>query len=183
MAWLIQLARQTWQEPEAAFRQLIGLGLPQAIVWQATVVMAILLVGINFLAGSPPPRFGMVDLPAPFVQFALQLVFLVFPAGFMQGIGYLFDRSARLADCLLVILWAQFVLLPIQILFALTLYRAPGISGFLLLFLVIGTMWFLTVFINALFNYGSRWRVLLALFGVMLALGGLAQTVLPAGMI
>ena len=45
MAWLIQLARQTWQEPETAFRQLIGFGLPGAVVWQATVLMAILLVG------------------------------------------------------------------------------------------------------------------------------------------
>lgn len=183
MAWLIQLARQTWQEPEAAFRQLIGLGLPGATVWQATVLMAILLVGVNMLAGPPPAQLGIIEMPAPFVQFGLQLVFLVFPAGLMQAIGRAFNRTARLADCQLVVLWVQFVLLPVQILFALTLYRAPGLSGGFMLVLVGGTLWFLTVFINALFNYGSRGRVFLALLGVMFAMGLLVQAFLPMGMI
>jgi hypothetical protein len=180
---LIQLAGLTWTDPALAFRQLLALRLPPAAIWQATIVMAVLLVAINLLPGPMPVKYAADGLPAPFVQFALQLLFLVVPAVMMQAIGHAFGRTAALTDCLLAINWAQFVVLPIQALFALTLYRASGLAGGFVLVLIIATLWFLTVFVTELFGYGSRTRVLLALLVAMMLISAIAQSVVPPGMI
>jgi hypothetical protein len=170
---LIQLVRLSYRAPRAGARALIDMNLPHSVVWQALVLMAIVLTLLGSfgtqISGSPTGEaapdanlFGMA---------VVHLVLLVTPAALVHVIGERTGGKARFADAMLLLLWLQFLILPIQIAATIMQAQGSGLTGGILLVYVVVTFWLMTNFVTELHGYRSRLHVFLGILAVSVVLG------------
>ncbi len=168
-----QLMMLSYVAPRAAARYWIDQRLPLVLICQALLLMAVVLTLIGGLEHAmaqdqPPPQLAGGN------QFSVVLVhavLLLVPAALIHVIGERSRSTARFADAILMIVWLQFVLLPIQIAATLTLGAGSGLTDAILFVYVAVTFWLLTHFVTELHGYKSRMNVFLGILTVSIVLG------------
>lgn len=173
------LAVLTVRDPVAAARRLIGLGLPAAVRAQALVLVAILAVLMISLTARALPADDLTGLgrlmQAPLPGLAIQLGSILLIAALMAGVGRLFGGRGRFADALLLMVWLEFLTLPLSLLQLLLLLVLPLATLPAALVGMALFCWIFLVFAATLHGFRRLWPVaaasLVTLIGVSFVLG------------
>jgi hypothetical protein len=166
-ASLFALMQFTLRRPRESAREILGMGLPDAVRWMSFVLVAVgSAIGTHLsIAVLPPDQRAVLEtlfdspIRTALVQGGIWLVItlLVTALGRMRG------GQGRFGDALLLVTWLLFILLCVQALQVVVgLVLAPladlvGVLGLVLL------LWLLTNFVAELHGFTSLWSVFLGL--------------------
>jgi hypothetical protein len=172
-AEFIRMILLSYSVPRAGSRALISLRLPLPLVAQTLVLMAILLTLIGALeqAFAPTEAVPQIADGNLLVVVVIHTILLLVPAALIHVIGDRTGSTSRFADALLLVLWAQFLVLPFQLLATLTLGLGSNLTDVVLFIYVAVTFWLLTHFVTELHGYTSRLNVFLGIVAVSIVLG------------
>ena len=160
---LIAIAAQAYREPREAGVRLLSLGVPKAAIWPAfgvIVLVSVLIGGISDLIAPPA-----VEAPVSYFLMAVLLgvVFLSFAAAIWK-VGQLLGGKGSFEESLLIGVFFQAALLPLQALQLVLAIVMPGLAGIYGIALLLFGIWVNVNLIDALHGYASFARSL----GVML---------------
>ena len=168
---ILALARFTVQNPRAAARGLMAMGLPDTARWLlfgvvATASAVLTHVGFNLL---PPndSQFMADAMTSPMRTAFFQGGFLLIAGFAITVIGRWQGGKGNFGDALLLISWLQFVLLCLQAVQIVTLFVLPPVAEIIGVLGLGLSFWLLTQFIVELHGFASSWRVL---FGIIAAI-------------
>ncbi|MCG6110798.1 MAG: YIP1 family protein [Paracoccus sp.] len=170
------LARQTLRNPEQAARWLIGQGWPMQVRWMA-LVLAVSLSGVLAFVSTllfPIPEGQATILPIagqPLVLAGMQLVAIVLGAGLMAGVRRMFGGHGRFEDALLLAVWIEAMLLIVQAAQIVVSLILPPLAGILGILAIALFLWLTVQFTKALHGFTSGPKVLLVMFGTLMAMG------------
>lgn len=173
------LAVLTLRDPAAAARCLIGLRLPALVRGQALMLVAILAVLMISLTARLLPAEELTGLgkamQAPLSGLAIQLCTILLIAALMAGVGRLFGGRGSFADALLLVVWLEFLTLPLSLLQLLLLLVLP-LATLPVALVGMGLFcWVFLVFAATLHGFRRLWPVaaasLATLIGVSFVLG------------
>ncbi|MBC7138681.1 MAG: YIP1 family protein [Defluviimonas sp.] len=164
---LVSLARESVADPRGVARRLMALNLPMEARWLAmaiTVALSVLLTQLALVALQVPSGGqlgGMMVSPvaAALTQLAIMLVL---SAGIAR-IGRMLGGTGSFPDALLLVTWAEFVLVLLQVIQMVAALVFPfssvliGFAGIALFF------WQLTQFTAALHGFTSPVKVFFGL--------------------
>lgn len=175
------LAVLTVRDPAAAARWLIGLRLPAAVRLQALALVAILAVLMIGLTARVLPAEELTTLgqamQQPLSGLAIQLGTILLIAALMAGVGRLFGGQGSFADALLLMVWLEFLTLPLSLLQLALLLSFPLASLPVGLAAMALFCWVFLVFAATLHGFRRLWPVaaasLATLIGVSFVLGAL----------
>lgn len=169
------------RDPAQAARWLIGLGVPMGARWTGLVlvaILAVLLIGLtaNLLPAQDLSVLGRA-MQAPLPGLAIQAGTILLIAALTAWVGRMFGGQGSFADALLLMVWLEFLTLPLTLVQLLLLLIAPvAVLVVALVTLVLFIRIFL-VFAATLHGFGNLWAVagaaLATLFGVSLLLGAI----------
>ncbi len=166
---LLSLARDSVSDPRPTARRLIALDLPMEARWlamAATVALSVLMTQIALMALAVPTEgeFGGA-LVSPLAAAAVQGATILILAAGIARIGAMAGGQGGFPDALLLVTWAEFVLVILQAVQILVTLLFPfssfliGFAGIVLFF------WLLTQFTAELHGFQSAPKVFLALLG------------------
>ena len=154
--------------PKDGARLLLDLRLPQPVRWLGLGLMAVLLTligaGGEWLSG--PSEGGPAVAHNYFAFAVIHVVLLVLPAALIHVIGERTGGQAGFPDAVLIVVWLQFLLLPLQAVVTLLEALAPGLTQPGLILMAAATFWLLTNFVAELHGYRSRLNVFLGILTV-----------------
>jgi hypothetical protein len=160
---LTALLRETLADPRGAARRILAVELPDAVRWQAlllVVVLSVLLVQIALLlspGGAAMEPMGGAPLQAGLLQGAA-LVMMVTAVHF---VGRALGGTGEFGQALTVVTWLQFVTLCFQVLQIVTLLLLPPLAGLVALASLAVFLWLLVSFVQELHGFRSRGLVFL----------------------
>lgn len=179
---ILALARFTVQNPRAAARGLMAMGLPDAARW--------LLFGVVATASAVLTHAGFNLLPPNDSQFMADAMTSPMRTAFFQGgflliagfaitvIGRWQGGKGNFVDALLLISWLQFVLLCLQAVQIVTLFVLPPVAEIIGVLGLGLSFWLLTQFIVELHGFASSWRVLFGIIAAILVIAVAISVVL-----
>lgn len=163
----------SYTDPRKAAQYWIGQQLSFLTAVQMLLLMAIILT----LVGAIEQMVTDID-PASLVaggnRFSVMLihsVLIAVPGALIHVIGDRTGSTARFADSLMMVVWLQVVVLPIQFAATLSLALGGAFTSTILFTYVAVTFWILTHFITELHGYKSRLNVFLGIMTVSIVLG------------
>ncbi|MBM3605456.1 MAG: YIP1 family protein [Alphaproteobacteria bacterium] len=171
------LSRQTLREPEQAAHRLIAQGWPLSARWMALVAAVSVSGVLAFIStmlfpvpeGEVPPLFSMSQQPLALA--GMQLAAIVMGAGLMTAVGRMFGGHGRFEDALLLTVWIEVMLLLVQAVQIVLSLALPALAGVLGILAVALFLWLTVQFTKALHGFTSGPKVLLVMFGTLLAMG------------
>jgi hypothetical protein len=154
--------------PKTGARVLLDLGLPNPVRWLALSLLAVLLtlIGAGGELLAAPPESGDAVSPGYLGVAVIHAVLLILPAALIHVIGERTGGQATFPDAVLIVVWLQFLLLPVQVAATLAQALIPSLSGAVLMTLAVATFWLLTNFVAELHGYRSRLNVFLGILTV-----------------
>lgn len=176
---ILEIVRLTVFLPRHAARWIIDLRLPANIVgicFALTVVLSAMLSAISAKL-SPfdlEPKM-VVMFSSPFMLALVQVIVFVIVLMIIQGLGHAFGGIGAFTDALLLLVWLELVLIAIQavqlvlLFFSLKLALLVGLISFVLF------LWVLANFIAELHGFASVFRVMWAMFVVLLIISRVLQ--------
>lgn len=172
---VFDLARFTVQNPRAAARSVLNLGVPHSARWQLLCLVAAGSALLTHVSFTMLPAGAEKDMLAP--AMAMPLVTAVLQVGFLFLVVVCIDRIGRwqgghgtFADALLLVGWLQIVLLFLQFAQVLTFLTLPILAEALGVIGIVLAFWLLTQFIVELHGFKSAWRVFFAILAVIFGL-------------
>jgi hypothetical protein len=172
---LLALTRRTFEDPAAAARELLRMGVPLPARTAALLLVAVLSALLSSLqvwdgtALSDPISTFM--LGSPFRTALLQWGFLALSVLLIHRVGRAFGGRGSLQDALLIFVWLQTLMLGFQVIQLLLTPILPGLAGLIALAGFAVYLWLLTVFIAELHGFSSRGMVFLGMVLTGLAAG------------
>lgn len=156
---LISIARDAYRDPREAAVRLLSLGVPGAAVWPAfgvIILLSVLIGGISDLA-APPEQGPQVS----YILMALLLavIFMAFALGVWK-VGRALGGKGSFEECLVVGIFFQGVLLPLQVLQLALVIVLPGLAGVFGIALLFYGVWVNVNFIDALHGFASFFKSL-----------------------
>jgi len=114
---VIDLVGLTFRQPAAAAQYLMTLGYPRQVLWLLVVLVSVLSVLVMALTQVLiPAQVGEQQIPITPMTYAaivgLSLVILVFA---VHMVGQVMGGKGRFDDALALMIWVQFMAIPIQI--------------------------------------------------------------------
>lgn len=179
---LVSLARESVADPRGVGRALMAMNLPMEARWLAmavTVALSVLLTHLSLVLMQVPSGGqlgGMMSSPASAAGTQLGIM-LVLSAG-IGRVGQMMGGTGSFADALLLVTWAEFVLVLLQVLQLVVALLFPfasvliGLAGVALFF------WQLTQFTLVLHGFTSPVKVFFGLLAGFFAAAFLLVVVL-----
>lgn len=157
---MISLAQLTLQDPRAATRALLALGIPL----QARTAGLLLVAVMSALMASLQIRFSPQDLDpmttmmlgSPFRAAVVQWAFLALSVVLIHRVGRAFGGTGSFADALLVVVWLQCLTLVLQLAQLVVNMISPVLAGVIGLGGFVLFVWLMTTFIAELHGFRSR---------------------------
>lgn len=166
---LAQLLAESVRTPRSAARRLLALepGMNLALGAMAasaclSALFSSLLMRVMVL---PDEAMFSLLLSEPLFLAGTQALGLILMAAVVTGLGRLFGGRGRLAEALLLLSWADFVLLLAEMAFSLVILALPGPGGVLALVVAGFSVWLAASFIAELHGFASTFAVASALVG------------------
>jgi Yip1 domain len=181
---ILQLGRQSLEDPRAGLRKVLSLGVPLPARTAGLVLMAVLsalLIHLGFLilpATDDPLAQFMSQ--SPLRTALIQWLILAASVLLIHRVGRAFGGKGSLPDALLVVVWLQVIMLGVQVVQFLVLILIPSFAGLVNLAGLVVFFWLFTSFIAELHGFASRWLVLAGIFGASLLLAIILALILTA---
>ena len=123
------LALLSLRDPAEAARYLIGLRLPMAVRWMGLALVAILAILFICVTAALLPSEDLTALgkamQTPLPGLAIQGGSILLIAALMALVGRLFGGQGGFADALLLMVWMEFLTLPLTLLQLVLLFSIP----------------------------------------------------------
>jgi hypothetical protein len=151
---LISIARDAYRDPREAAVRLLSLGVPSAAIWPAfgvIILVSVVIGGLSDLAVAPAEG---VSVSYFLMTLLLAVIFLSFALGIWK-IGQAFGGKGRFEESLVVGIFFQGVLLPLQVIQLVLLIVLPGVAGVFGIALLFYGVWVNVNFIDALHGFAS----------------------------
>lgn len=173
---IIALARQSLEDPRAAVRNLLVIGVPLPARTIGLLLMAVgsaLLMHLGFLLLPPTEDpMALFMMASPLRAAIVQWLVLAASVLLVFRIGRAWGGKGSLPDTLLVVVWLQVIMLAVQALQLVVFLVAPGFAGIVSLVGLLLFFWLATSFIAELHGFASRGAVLA---GILVASVGVAM--------
>jgi hypothetical protein len=171
---LIALARETISDPGAGARRVLGLGLPEGVLWQAlvaVVAISVLLTQLGeYLVPTPMDPLLPVFRANPLLTAVIQGGLLVVTVYAIHVIGRGFGGKGEFAGALALTVWLQFLLVCLQVVQTFFLLVLPPVAGLIGLFGIGLFFWLLSHFVAALHGFPSVLKTFVAIIASMIAI-------------
>lgn len=168
------LLTATVRTPRAVAGSLIRLDLPPVIGATALNLMAVISAILASIALQLSPVEAdpalMALFGSPLRVLMLQGLLLWTTAVLMHRVGAMFGGSGRFKDAVLVLAWAEAVLLLMQALQILLLLVAPALSDLMGIVAIGLLFWLMSSFVAELHGFRSVFAVLMGMFSTALVL-------------
>lgn len=168
LAALLALARESVVNPRGVARALMALDLPMQARWLAlalTVVMSVILAQLALLVSGFAPTSGSAVVAAPLMAAAMQAgVMLAVSVGIAQ-VGRAMGGGGGFADAMLLVTWAEFVLVLLQVAQLVLSLVLPVLADLTLILGIALFFWLLTWFTVEMHGFHSAAKVFFALLG------------------
>lgn len=168
------LLTATLRSPRAVARSLIAWDVPRGAGATALSLMAVLSAMLSSLALRMAPLDGDPGLIAMFSSpirvVILQAIVLWLTVFLMVGVGRLFGGKGQMPKAILLVAWAEAVLLLAQAVQIALLLIAPPLSDIVGLATVGLLFWLMSSFAAELHGFRSTFTVLMGMFGTVLVL-------------
>lgn len=179
---IMAAARSSVQHPRDFARRVLALGLPLGVASLAlacvAVLTAILTAIVGLLAQSAGVQ-GMAEM-SPLQWAMLQLTGMFLLAVLIAYAGRWFGGQGDLAGAIVLVAWAQFVLLILQVIQLMALFLLPPLTPILALLGMALSLWLLVNFIAELHGFASPIKVFFGMLAVGFAVILGMATVLAA---
>lgn len=168
------LIRATFRDPRGTLRMLIARDIPTGTLWQALVLMAILIVlieqGLLILGGGVGPIPG--DLEAdpvamlvwsaqamfyhnPLMVAGLQALFCVVAALALYRVGRMFGGQGDLREALTTMDWFLVIYFCLTLITIIASLLVPFLAGFVALGVFVANAWLATEFTRELHGFSN----------------------------
>jgi hypothetical protein len=180
---ILKAAQQSVQSPRPMARQVMALNLPLNVGAMALMVVAILtgLISalVQIMAQSSAGGEAAVIVALSPVQWALvQILAMFVGAGLITAVGRGFGGHGNFAQAVVLLAWAEFIVLLVQIVQVAAMFIVPPLA-LILAFVGLGlTAWLLVNFIAEMHGFSSLLKVFFGLVGAGFALLVLLATVM-----
>ncbi len=172
---LFARARDTFRDPRAVARWLMGLRIPTAERW---LILALIAVVSGALAHvSMAIVAGPFAVPAPIAMALAQGVTLWVMVVAIHGLGRWAGGHGTLDDTIVLVAWVQVILLGLQVVQIVLALVAPMLAMLLGLAGIVVLFWLLTVFTAELHGFAAPGAVFFSLFLGSLVLATLERFV------
>lgn len=162
------LVRLSFSEPEAGFRAVQALNLPNATRW--TLVAAAVLAGV-VLAYLLPVMAGQTDeIPSPLTATLIQAAMNLIAISLLTVVGRMFGGIGRFEDAILLVGWLQMLMVGMQAVQVVVMLLLPPLGALVLVLAIAAFFWLFSGFTCALHGFQSRLLVLVGGFGTLFAL-------------
>ncbi len=165
----LNLARNTFRDPQLALRQLQSLRLPVAARWMALVALVSLSAIMATIAVRifPIAVDGGLGLPhlTPISRALLQLMGLVLTAWLITAVGRAFGGHGDFPDALLVVVWLETLLFVAQTAQLVVMLLFPFFASLLGIVAVVTVLWATVRMVKALHGFQNTALVLLVMLG------------------
>ncbi len=174
------------QDPRAAARRMIALDLPLKTAALALLIVAFLTALISAMVSMMITQMGATDLlganMSPVQWVGVQTLGLFLAAGAIAYVGRWFGGHGSLAQAVVLLAWAEFIILIVQIVQVMLLFILPPLSALLALAGVVLTFYLIASFTAEMHGFSSVIKVLFGIvatgFALMMALAVLGALVL-----
>ena len=183
LAELFSLARDSVRDPAQGWRQMRRLELDRGTLMTALFA----IVAVSVVLAEIAARLLLLETGAahsasfysqPLGTAAVQLGLLLTLTLSLFVIGRSAGGKGSFDDCLLAVVWLQFIMACLQAAQALAILVLPTVATLIGLAGIILFFWLLTGFVTELHGFQSRGRVLAALIAGVIALSALLVVVL-----
>jgi hypothetical protein len=181
---ILKAAQHSVQSPRPMARQVMALNLPLNVGAMALMVVAILTAMmsaiVSMMAQTAGGEAGVMMMLSPLQWAILQVVSMFVGAGLITVIGRSFGGHGTLPQAVVLLAWAEFIVLLVQIVQVIALFILPPLA-LILAFVGLGlTAWLLVNFIAELHGFQSLLKVFFGLVGAGFALIVLLATVMAS---
>lgn len=167
---LRDLTAQTLTDPSAAARALIALRLPQGMLWQALVLMAVLqamVYALSDLAVPGPPPLALL-LGSPLQFFGIAMLGLILFVHAVHLFGRFLGGSGSLDDLLVVMVWLQCLRAAVQLIMLILSLTVPILAILLMFAATLFGIYITLHFVNQALQLDSLAKALFAFLGAVL---------------
>lgn len=151
---LISIAREAYRDPREAAVRLLSLGLPGAAVWPAFGVIILVSVLVGGIGDTIAPPAAGQPVSYFLLCVLLGVIFLAFAVGVWK-IGEAFGGKGSFEETMIVGIFFQAVLLPLQAVHLALAIVVPGVAGLFGILLLFYGVWVNVNFIDALHGFAS----------------------------
>ncbi len=165
---LIAASRSSVERPRDFARYLLSLNLPLGAASLALATVALLtavLAAIVSLVALNAGAQGMAQM-SPLQWAFLQMAGMFISAGLIAYAGRWFGGIGDIKGAILLVAWAQFVLLIFQLIQVIVLVLFPPLTPILALLGIVLSLWLLVNFIAELHGFESLIKVFFGILGV-----------------
>lgn len=167
LASLLAMARLSVADPRGVARALMSMNLPMQARWLAMAVTVTLSVAMAqltlILAGLGEVAASGGLLGGPILAGVIQLAVMLTLSGGIAKVGAAFGGRGSFADALLLVTWAEFVLLLLQVAQLVLSLALPFLGDLLLIAGVALFFWQITQFTAELHGFKSAPKVFMGL--------------------
>lgn len=168
---ILGMVRYSVQNPRAAVRDLLALGLPDVARWclLAFVATASALFTHILFNMLPPAEMAFMAnaMSSPVRTAIVQSAALLITVLAVYHVGRWRGGKGSFRDALLLIGWLQFILLLLQTAQIAAFLIMPPLAEIIGLMGIVLSLYLLVQFIAELHGFQSGWRVLFAVFGTI----------------
>ncbi len=176
--YLLGMALQTIPEPRKVAREILSLGFPRGVLWQAFALFAVLSTGLGVAATilfPTPPELAGTLMADPLRVGMIETSGLVLTVFLIYWEGRAFGGRGRFEQALLTVIWLQYISVMIQLAVLVLALFAPGLAVLLNIFGVGVSFWILSHFIAEMHGFRSAGLVfamiVLNILGLAVAMG------------
>lgn len=168
------LVRRTLFEPRAAAAELIALGVPTPLLWQALALMSALnalLYGVGLVIS--PPLDAEVEMMPPMMHSPLLFGVVLYGAlvlsvMILRWVGQSLGGTAQIGDILVLVTWLQALRVGVQVAAIVLGMVLPGLAVVLMLGATLWGIFILVGFIAAAHGFEGWLKAIAVLIGSML---------------
>ncbi|WP_298918325.1 YIP1 family protein [uncultured Roseobacter sp.] len=167
-----QLGVLTLRDPKAAAAEIMSWQLPRPELWMAAGVIAIISTIFSTLSNMilPLPAPYTDLFPSPFTLFTFIAGGFVLTVNVLFWTGRALGGTGEMGDLLALLVWLQALRAAAQFLLLICVLLIPALSGFLLLFIGIATLWVFLNFLSVGLQLNSLAKAVLVLLVSIVAL-------------
>jgi hypothetical protein len=173
---IIALARRSLEDPRAAARVLLSLGVPLPARTAGLLLMAIasaFLMHLGFLIlPVPEDPISSMLMGSPVRTAVIQWAILVGSVFLIHRVGRAWGGKGSLPDTLLIVVWLQVIMLGVQLIQLVALLISPPLAAIANLGGLVLFFWLMSSFVAELHGFASRGAVLAGIlatgFGVVM---------------
>ena len=172
---LVDLGRLTLQDPRRGIRAVLDLGVPVSARTAGLVLVAVasaifMHLGSLFLPPASDP-ITVFLAGSPIRSAILQWVILLASVVLIFRVGRARGGKGSFPDAMLIVVWLQVIMLPVQALHLAALILVPPLAGIINIAGLVLFFWLMTNFIAELHGFTSRRAVFIAIVLTAFAVG------------